>query len=98
MIDRSSTFDTTVTSPGTNNTTPAPDHLLGGHTMTRTWSDWSLRTYFEDDNDVRDMLIVVQQDKGDVVQQKQHPEIAPIFADSSRRLADITRVCLSTLT
>ncbi|KAF8249530.1 hypothetical protein K440DRAFT_649252 [Wilcoxina mikolae CBS 423.85] len=91
MIDRSSTFDTTVTSPGTNNTTPAPDHLLGGHTMTRTWSDWSLRTYFEDDNDVRDMLIVVQQDKGDVVQQKQHPEIAPIFADSSRRLADITR-------
>ncbi|KAI5843673.1 hypothetical protein BZA05DRAFT_427310 [Tricharina praecox] len=82
MIDRSSTFDTTTTSPGTG---------VEHHTITRTWSDWSLRTYFEDDNDVRDMLIVVQQDKGDVPQQKQHPQIAPLFAESSRRLEDITK-------
>jgi len=37
------------------------------------------------------MLIVVQQDKGDAVPNKEHPEIAPLFAESSRRLADITR-------
>jgi hypothetical protein len=84
MIDRSSTFETTTTSPGT---------VEEDRTITRTWSDWSLRTYFEDDNDVRDMLIVVQQDKGEAVPQKQHPEIAPLFADSSRRLEDITKVC-----
>lgn len=87
MIERSSTFETA-------NTSLNPiDTALRGHAMTRTWSDWSLRTYFEDDNDVRDMLIVVQQDKGNVVQQKQHPDISPIFADSTKRLADITRVC-----
>ena len=85
MIDRSSTFDTATTSPGTG-----PEHHH--RTLARTWSDWSLRTYFEDDNDVRDMLIVVQQDKGDKPQQKQHPQIAPLFAESSRRLEDITKV------
>jgi hypothetical protein len=89
MIGRSSTFDS-LTSPGTT-VTPAPDNI-GGHAMARTWSDWSLRTYFEDDNDVRDMLIVVQQDKGDTVPTKEHPEIAPLFAESTRKLADITRV------
>jgi len=88
MIGRSSTFDS-LTSPGTT-VTPAPDNA-GGHTMARTWSDWSLRTYFEDDNDVRDMLIVVQQDKGDTVPAKEHPEIAPLFAESSRKLADISK-------
>ena len=89
MIDRSSTSDTTTTSPVTG-----AEH---NHTIARTWSDWSLRTYFEDDNDVRDMLIVVQQDKGDVPQQKQHPQIAPLFAEPSRRLEDITKVCPSLL-
>lgn len=83
MIDRSSTFETTTTSPGSGEES--------GHTITRTWSDWSLRTYFEEDDDVKDMLIVVQQDKGEISPQKQHPEIAPLFADSSRRLDDITK-------
>jgi len=60
--------------------------------ITRTWSDWSLRTYFEDDNDVRDMLIVVQQDKsGGSVVRKDHPDIGPLFEDASTRLADITK-------
>lgn len=61
--------------------------------ITRTWSDWSLRTYFEDDNDVRDMLIVVQQDKsGGSLVRKDHPDIGPLFEDASTRLADITKV------
>ncbi|KAI5806999.1 hypothetical protein EDC01DRAFT_9938 [Geopyxis carbonaria] len=89
LIDRSSTFDTT-TSPGTT-VTPAPGDNLGGHTMTRTWSDWSLKTYFEDDNDVRDMLIVVKQDKGEMItSEKIHPEVGPLFEEPNRRLADIT--------
>lgn len=67
----------------------------GGAPIQRSWSDWSLRTYFEDDNDVRDMLIVVQQDKGDQGITKDHPDIVPIYEDSSRRLQDITKVCTS---
>lgn len=63
--------------------------------ITRTWSDWSLRTYFEDDNDVRDMLIVVQQDKsGAGVVRKDHPDIGPLFEDASTKLADIHKVLL----
>ncbi|CAZ85316.1 unnamed protein product [Tuber melanosporum] len=62
------------------------------HAMTRTWSDWSLRTYFEDDNDVRDMLIVVQQDKSNSSTAKtEHPDIGPLFEDASTKLADITK-------
>ncbi|KAG0640314.1 hypothetical protein HOY80DRAFT_1009115 [Tuber brumale] len=62
------------------------------HAMTRTWSDWSLRTYFEDDNDVRDMLIVVQQDKSNRSTAKtEHPDIGPLFEDASTKLADITK-------
>jgi len=63
------------------------------HAMTRTWSDWSLKTYFEDDNDVRDMLIVVQQDKSNSsIAKKEHPDIGPLFEDASTKLADITKV------
>lgn len=63
------------------------------HPMNRTWSDWSLRTYFEDDNDVRDMLIVVQQDKSTSAAPKhEHPEIVPLFEEANTRLADITKV------
>lgn len=100
MMDRSNTFDTAVTSPGGGESSPPPlgnNGVAGGHTITRTWSDWSLRTYFDDDNDVKDMLVVVQQDRGDAPPQLQHPAIAPLFADSSRRLTDITKVCLHPL-
>jgi hypothetical protein len=87
LIDRSSTFDS-ITSTVTT-VTPAFERT---HAMSRTWSDWSLKTYFEDDNDVRDMLVVVQHDKGEVVQDLQHSEITPLYEDSSKRLADITKV------
>lgn len=78
----------------TADSSPAPV-VAAGHdgVITRTWSDWSLRTYFEDDNDVRDMLIVVQQDKsGGSIVRKDHPDIGPLFEDASTRLADITKV------
>jgi len=84
VIDRFPTFDTATTSAGTG---PKSHH----RTLARTGSDWSLRTYLEDDNDLREMLIAVQQDKGDGAQQ-QHPQIAPQFAESSQRLEDITKV------
>ncbi|KAI5812810.1 hypothetical protein BZA77DRAFT_335121 [Pyronema omphalodes] len=94
IIHRSNTFDTAVTSPdsGAEMNSINGDMLHPGHTITRSWSDWSLRTYFEDDNDVRDMLIVVQQDKGETKKPgNPHPEIAPLFAPSSRKLADLTK-------
>ncbi|RPA98152.1 hypothetical protein L873DRAFT_1790489 [Choiromyces venosus 120613-1] len=77
IIDRSNTLESS-----------SPE----SHPMTRTWSDWSLRTYFEDDNDVRDMLIVVQQDKSNSpATRKEHPDIGPLFEDASSKLADITK-------
>ena len=99
VIDTSSGAESNEASSSPINSSPemitfeAAAAAAAAPAMTRTWSDWSLRTYFEDDNDVRDMLIVVQQDKGDIVHSKQHPDISPIFADSTKRLADITKVC-----
>lgn len=78
----------------TADSSPTP-LVATGHNgvITRTWSDWSLRTYFDDDNDVRDMLIVVQQDKsGGSIIRKDHPDIGPLFEDASTKLADITKV------
>lgn len=57
-IDSSPDFMDSAISSSVQSVTPP------AHTITRTWSDWSLKTYLEDDTDVRDMLIVVRQDKG----------------------------------
>lgn len=103
LIDTTSSGDDTSSSPVESlpeiieraaDSSPAPIVAAEeNNTITRTWSDWSLRTYFEDDNDVRDMLIVVQQDKsGSGVVRKDHPDIVPLFEDASTRLADITKV------
>jgi hypothetical protein len=101
LIDTTSSGDDTSSSPveslleiieRTADPSPAPIVAAEENAITRTWSDWSLRTYFEDDNDVRDMLIVVQQDKsGGSVVRKDHPDIGPLFEDASTRLADITK-------
>lgn len=100
LVDTTSSGDDTSSSPVESlpeiiERTASSSPTTATAAITRTWSDWSLRTYFEDDNDVRDMLIVVQQDRsGGGVVRKDHPDIGPLFEDASTRLADITKVFL----
>ena len=54
------------------------------------WSDASLRTYLEDDTDIRDLLVVVH-DKSDVEPAgPDHPFIGNLFKAENRRLAEIS--------
>ena len=55
-----------------------------------TWSDADLRTYLEDDSDIRDLLVVVH-DKSDVKPAgPDHPIVGKLFQEENRRLGDIS--------
>ncbi|MCJ1355209.1 MAG: hypothetical protein MMC33_005200 [Icmadophila ericetorum] len=55
-----------------------------------TWSDASLRTYLEDDTDIRDLLIVVH-DKSDVKPAgPDHPIVANLCREENRRLGEMS--------
>lgn len=54
------------------------------------WSDASLRTYLEDDTDIRDLLVVVH-DKSNVEPAgPDHPFVGNLFKAENRRLAEIS--------
>ena len=53
------------------------------------WSDASLRTYLEDDTDIRDLLIVVH-DKSDVGKVgKEHPLVRGMYGEERRRVSEM---------
>jgi hypothetical protein len=57
---------------------------------TPSWSDASLRTYLEDDNDIRDLLIIVH-DKSNVQPAgPDHPITGSLFKEESRRLKEMS--------
>lgn len=56
-----------------------------------TWSDSSLKTFFEDSNDVRDFLVLVQ-DRSSITTRSDHPDIVPLFQDANAKLQDLTNV------
>lgn len=59
-------------------------------TSTPTWSDASLRTYLEDESDIRDLLIIVH-DKSNVVPAgPDHPITGGLFKEESRRLGELS--------
>jgi hypothetical protein len=61
-------------------------------TSTATWSDTHLRTFFDDDADIKDLLVVVF-DKTDVTPAgNDHPLMKTLFKDENAKLADITNV------
>ncbi|KAI9801203.1 MAG: hypothetical protein M1825_003477 [Sarcosagium campestre] len=59
---------------------------------TPTWSDASLRTYLEDDNDIRDLLIVVHDKTGVEPAGPDHPFVGRLFKEENAKLAEITTV------
>ena len=56
-----------------------------------TWSDSSLKTFFEENNDVQDFLVLVHDCSGISVR-PDHPDIMPLFQDANSKLQDLTNV------
>ncbi|TVY40362.1 Tip elongation aberrant protein [Lachnellula subtilissima] len=55
-----------------------------------TWSDAHLRTFFDDDADIKDLLVVVYDKSGVVPAGPDHPITGNLFRDENAKLADIT--------
>ena len=69
-----------------------PNSTAGSVSVTPTWSDASLRTYFEDSSDIRDLLIVVH-DTSDVIPVgPDHPLIRGMFREEKTKLTEIGNV------
>lgn len=59
---------------------------------TPTWSDSHLRTFFDDDADIKDLLVVVYDKSGVVPAGPDHPITGNLFREENAKLADITNV------
>lgn len=55
-----------------------------------TWNDHQLRSFFDDDGEVRDLLTVVYDKSGVVPAGPDHPITGKLFAEESKKLAEIT--------
>ncbi|XMA15676.1 hypothetical protein WAI453_008467 [Rhynchosporium graminicola] len=55
-----------------------------------TWSDAHLRTFFDDDADIKDLLVVVYDKSGVVPAGPDHPITGNLFREENAKLADIT--------
>jgi hypothetical protein len=70
-----------------------PNSTADSISVTPTWSEASLRTYFEDSSDIRDLLIVVH-DTSDVIPVgPDHPLIRGMFREEKTKLTEIGNVC-----
>jgi hypothetical protein len=59
---------------------------------TSTWSDAHLRTFFDDDADIKDLLVVVYDKSRVVPAGPDHPLTGNLFREENAKLADITNV------
>ena len=98
MVDNSSQEE-----PPSPLSSPSPDVIdadearekKGGSTTstsTSTWSDTHLRTFFDDDSDVKDLLVVVYDKSGVIPAGPDHPITGNLFREENAKLADITNV------
>jgi hypothetical protein len=68
------------------------ENSISTPTSTSTWSDAHLRTYFDDDTDIKDLLVVVYDKSGVVPAGPDHPIMGSLFKEENAKLADITNV------
>jgi hypothetical protein len=68
------------------------ENSISTPTSTSTWSDAHLRTYFDDDTDIKDLLVVVYDKSGVVPAGPDHPIMGNLFKEENAKLADITNV------
>jgi hypothetical protein len=61
-------------------------------TSSSTWSDAHLRTFFDDDTDIKDLLLVVYDKSGVIPAGPDHPVTGNLFKEENAKLADITNV------
>ncbi|KAJ4509785.1 protein phosphatase regulator [Exophiala dermatitidis] len=81
--DSEGTVSTSKPSPSSATHTPSTSR------STPTWSDASLRTYMENDQDIKDLLIIVY-DKSNVVPVgPEHPLMHNLFSDERTKLAEM---------
>lgn len=78
-------------SPGADTNGPNTDDTRSATSpQTPTWSDASLRSYLDDDNDIRDLFIIVH-DKSNVPPAgPDHPITGSLFKEESKRLREMT--------
>ncbi|RMZ77665.1 hypothetical protein DV738_g4267, partial [Chaetothyriales sp. CBS 135597] len=83
-IDLEHTASTSKPSPST-----ATTHTLSTSRSTPTWSDASLRTYMENDQDIKDLLIIIH-DKANVQPvSSDHPLMANLFSSERSKLTEM---------
>lgn len=76
-----------IDSPKADETTPVS---TASSNVTATWSDASLRSYLDDEHDIRDLLIIVH-DKSNVQPAgPDHPITGSLFKDESKRLKEMS--------
>lgn len=78
-------------SPGADTSGPRTEETGSAPSpQTPTWSDASLRSYLDDDNDIRDLFIIVH-DKSNVPPAgPDHPITGSLFKEESKRLKEMT--------
>ena len=88
-------FDSPVSppsSPDADTNGPRTEETVSASSppQTPTWSDASLRSYLDDDNDIRDLFIIVH-DKSNVPPAgPDHPITGSLFKEESKRLKEMT--------
>ncbi|KAI9737666.1 MAG: hypothetical protein M1818_005670 [Claussenomyces sp. TS43310] len=68
----------------------AVEGSVSASTATPTWSDTHLRTFFDDDGDIKDLLIVVYDKSGVVPAGPNHPIVGNLFKEENAKLTEIT--------
>ncbi|KAL9622201.1 MAG: hypothetical protein Q9160_003384 [Pyrenula sp. 1 TL-2023] len=81
--DNDQSTDQTTTSPHADAATPSTTR------STPSWSDASLRTYMDDDSDIRDLLIIVHDNSNVIPAGPEHPITGNLFNAEKTRLAEM---------
>ena len=77
---------------GTNNTKDSPSSELATPSTSRstpTWSDSSLRTYMDNDQSIKDLLIIVNDNSNVTPVSADHPLVSNLFMSERSRLAEM---------
>lgn len=73
----------------------AQDSMTSTSATATTWNDDNLRAFFDSGTDIRDLLMVVYDDKTDVQPaDPEHPVAVSLFREQNAKLAEITTVCV----
>lgn len=72
--------------------TPTKSGVGSSTSLATAWSDSHLRTFFEDDSEIKDLLIIVFDNSGVVPAGPDHPIAGGLFKEENEKLIDIANV------